>query len=194
MVRLGPARQAGVPLGRLRRAMVWSGLVGLGMAWFLAGSVGALPPSPPPDYSNVVFHDVREDFIAEFPLPSREPIERPIVPAPSPNMIVITIMSALPTFAEAKSFVYATLGPTQGACLVDIIHHEDGTWDPHRWSTTGSGAYGIPQALPGSKMAWAGADWRDNRITQIRWMIHYVNGRYGSACSAAAFRNRNGWY
>lgn len=57
-----------------------------------------------------------------------------------------------------------------------------------------SGAYGIPQALPGSKMASAGADWQTNPITQIRWMDSYVNGRYGGWAQAVAFWQTNHWY
>ncbi len=57
-----------------------------------------------------------------------------------------------------------------------------------------SSAYGIPQALPGSKMASAGADWATNPVTQIRWGLGYIADRYGSPCSAWSFKNGNGWY
>ena len=57
-----------------------------------------------------------------------------------------------------------------------------------------SGAYGIPQALPGSKMASAGADWETNPVTQIRWMISYVNGRYGGWAGAMSYWNSHGNY
>lgn len=57
-----------------------------------------------------------------------------------------------------------------------------------------SGAYGIPQALPGSKMASAGADWQTNPVTQIRWMIGYVNGRYGGWSQAMDFWWAHGHY
>lgn len=57
-----------------------------------------------------------------------------------------------------------------------------------------SGAYGIPQALPGSKMASAGADWRTNPVTQIRWMISYVNGRYGGWSQAMNYWWAHGNY
>lgn len=57
-----------------------------------------------------------------------------------------------------------------------------------------SGAYGIPQALPGSKMAWAGADWRMNPVTQVKWGLHYISGRYGTACSAWRHFQEKGWY
>lgn len=57
-----------------------------------------------------------------------------------------------------------------------------------------SDAYGIPQALPGSKMASAGADWQSNPVTQIRWMVSYVNGRYGGWAGAVAHSRSHGWY
>jgi hypothetical protein len=57
-----------------------------------------------------------------------------------------------------------------------------------------SGAYGIPQALPGSKMATAGADWQTNPATQIKWGLGYIQSRYGTPCSAWAFEEANGFY
>ena len=57
-----------------------------------------------------------------------------------------------------------------------------------------SGAYGIPQALPGSKMASAGADWQTNPITQLKWMNSYVIGRYKSWQGAYEHKKRTGWY
>ena len=53
-----------------------------------------------------------------------------------------------------------------------------------------SGAYGIPQALPASKMATAGADWRTNPATQVRWGLHYIAMRYGNPCNAWAHWKR----
>ena len=57
-----------------------------------------------------------------------------------------------------------------------------------------SSAYGIPQALPGSKMASEGADWATNPVTQIRWGLVYIRDRYGSPCSALSFKQGRGWY
>jgi hypothetical protein len=66
------------------------------------------------------------------------------------------------------------------------------------WRTTAknpsSGAYGIPQALPASKMASAGGDWRTNPATQIKWGLSYIASRYGSPSSAWAHSQRTGWY
>ena len=57
-----------------------------------------------------------------------------------------------------------------------------------------SGAYGIPQALPGSEMSSAGADWQTDAATQIRWGLTYIQGRYGSPCGAWAHEEADGWY
>jgi hypothetical protein len=57
-----------------------------------------------------------------------------------------------------------------------------------------SGAYGIPQALPGSKMASAGPRWRTSARTQIRWGMRYIRSRYGSPRSAWRHANATGWY
>ena len=72
-------------------------------------------------------------------------------------------------------------------------------WDGEsNWSTTatnpGSGAYGIPQALPGSKMASAGALWKTSAKVQITWGLRYIKQRYGSPIKALAFKNANGYY
>lgn len=82
--------------------------------------------------------------------------------------------------------------PAVDSCL-DAILQREGGYNPHAYNAS-SGAYGGPQALPGSKMASAGADWRDNIWTQIRWMVSYVNGRYGGSCAALDAWNRQGWY
>jgi colicin import membrane protein len=65
------------------------------------------------------------------------------------------------------------------------------------WSTSAansSGAYGIPQALPGSKMASAGSDWQTNPATQISWGLSYIKGRYGSPSAAWSFWQSHSWY
>lgn len=78
------------------------------------------------------------------------------------------------------------------SCTATILSREGGM-NPYATNPT-SGAYGGPQALPGYKMASAGSDWRTNIWTQIKWMLGYMNGRYGSPCGALAFWNANGYY
>lgn len=80
----------------------------------------------------------------------------------------------------------------QWNCLERLWTKESG-WN-HLAANRSSGAYGIPQALPGTKMATAGADWRINPATQIRWGLGYVGGRYGTPCGAWSHFLSRGWY
>lgn len=73
-----------------------------------------------------------------------------------------------------------------------IISHESG-WDYHAVNRS-SGAYGLPQSLPAGKLASAGADWRDNPVTQLRWANNYAVGRYGSWGGAYHFWTVNHWW
>jgi hypothetical protein len=81
---------------------------------------------------------------------------------------------------------------SQFACLDPLWAHESG------WSVTadnpGTGAYGIPQALPGAKMAGAGPDWQTDAATQIRWGLTYIKELYGSPCAAYEHEQETGWY
>jgi hypothetical protein len=82
-------------------------------------------------------------------------------------------------------------GEDQYSCLVALFNRESG-WRVN--ASNPSGAYGIPQALPGSKMASAGADWQTNPATQITWGLNYIAGRYGTPCGAWAHSQSSGWY
>lgn len=78
-------------------------------------------------------------------------------------------------------------------CLDPLWRAESG-WDHRRPNRGGSGAYGIPQALPGRKMASHGADWPTNPAVQVAWGNDYVRARYGSPCAAWEHFRRRGWY
>jgi hypothetical protein len=80
----------------------------------------------------------------------------------------------------------------QFSCLDSIYVNESG-WDVHA-DNPSSSAYGIPQALPGAKMASAGPRWHDDAATQIRWGLGYIKARYGSPCAAWSFKQGHGWY
>ena len=81
---------------------------------------------------------------------------------------------------------------SQFSCLNSLWNRES-RWN-YRAQNPSSGAYGIPQALPGSKMASAGSDWRTNPVTQIEWGLDYIAGRYGTPCGAWAHSQNVGWY
>jgi hypothetical protein len=80
---------------------------------------------------------------------------------------------------------------SQFGCLVNLWDKESG-WNTH--ASNPSGAYGIPQALPGSKMSTAGPDWQNNAHTQITWGLGYIKDRYSSPCGAWAHSESTGWY
>jgi len=123
-------------------------------------------------------------------------------PAPRPTTAkpVAPKPLAVPTSCSHYSGVQRTacaLLPTFGfstsemAALIPMWDRESG------WSYTAanpSGAYGIPQALPGSKMAVYGSDWQTNPATQIKWGLSYIKSRYGTPSAAWAFWQSNGWY
>ena len=80
----------------------------------------------------------------------------------------------------------------QFGCL-DSLWIRESNWNVYADNPTSS-AYGIPQALPGAKMASAGADWATNPVTQIEWGLGYIRDRYGSPCAAWGHSESTGWY
>ena len=102
---------------------------------------------------------------------------------PDPNTAQSTAYSLLASFGFSPQ--------TYFGCLLDLWNRESG-W---RYDAeNASGAYGIPQALPGSKMASAGADWQTDPATQIKWGLGYIKAIYGNPCGAWAFEEANGYY
>ncbi|MCS4483944.1 ubiquitin-like domain-containing protein [Gleimia sp. 6138-11-ORH1] len=83
-------------------------------------------------------------------------------------------------------------GDDQYQCLL-VLWERESNWNPNAQNPS-SGAYGIPQSLPGNKMASAGADWQTNPVTQITWGLGYIQNRYGTPCGALGHSNRVGWY
>jgi hypothetical protein len=83
-------------------------------------------------------------------------------------------------------------GADQFPCL-DALWTKESGWDVHADNPTSS-AYGIPQSLPGEKMATVGADWADNPATQIRWGLGYIKASYGNPCGAWAHSQSYNWY
>jgi hypothetical protein len=82
-------------------------------------------------------------------------------------------------------------GAGQFSCLDTLWTNESG-WETQ--AHNGSGAYGIPQALPGPRMAQTGNDWRTNPVTQIRWGLDYIGQRYGTPCGALDYWRSHRWY
>jgi hypothetical protein len=83
-------------------------------------------------------------------------------------------------------------GDKQHSCLVKLWNRESG-WRTNAHNKS-SGAHGIPQSLPGKKMASMGADWKSNPETQIKWGLKYIKGRYKTPCNALGHSNQHNWY
>jgi hypothetical protein len=113
------------------------------------------------------------------------------IPQPTPTATAPAASGSPRQIAQAMlgSFGWSA---SQFGCLDPLWAHESG------WSVTASnassGAYGIPQAVPGSKMASAGPDWQTNATTQIKWGLQYIKGTYGSPCAAYSHEQSTGWY
>ena len=126
-------------------------------------------------------------------VPAAQPAAQPatgVQPSPTPTAAPPAASGSPQQIAEAMlgSFGWSS---SQFSCLDPLWAHESG------WSVTAAnpdGAYGIPQALPGSKMASAGPDWQTDAATQIRWGLEYIQGTYGSPCAAWAHEQATGWY
>lgn len=134
-------------------------------------------------------------------LASRQPANLPGAPAAGgasgSGPVVAGPPAAPPNPGSAQSIAYNMMSSfgfnprTYFSCLNSIWSRESG-WVYN--AENPSGAYGIPQALPGSKMASAGPDWQTNPATQIRWGLGYIKSTYGDPCSAWAFWQGHGYY
>lgn len=120
-------------------------------------------------------------------------------PPPKPAVVASRGAPAagVPDPGTAKAIAYDMVmargwGQGEYDCLVSLWNKESG-WNVYAHNRS-SGAYGIPQALPGSKMATAGADWATNPATQITWGLGYISGRYGTPCGAWGASQTKGWY
>ena len=103
-----------------------------------------------------------------------------------------TVLAAVPA-GSVQAIAAGIIGDAhQFSCFSEIVKRESG-WN-YTATNASSGAYGLVQALPGSKMATAGADWRTNPATQIKWGLNYMNSRYGSPCGAWSFWQSHHWY
>ncbi|MFD9789842.1 transglycosylase SLT domain-containing protein [Streptomyces sp. NPDC059070] len=106
-------------------------------------------------------------------------------------LATVPAQAAAPTSAKAIA-QQMIKDPAQFAAFNNIVSRESG-WD-HTATNASSGAYGLVQALPASKMASAGSDWKTNPATQIKWGLDYMNSRYGSPVGAWNFWQAHHWY
>ena len=123
---------------------------------------------------------------------SRKKINETEIKTAKKQVEIIGTKVNLPAGSHSDWLSAAGISSSDHGVANAIIGQESG-WRVNATNRS-SGAYGIPQALPGSKMASAGADWQTNPITQLKWMNSYVLGRYGSWQNAYAHKKAKGWY
>ena len=111
-----------------------------------------------------------------------------------PGSAVATLTSADSNVALGQQLAsaYGWGSGAEWTCLDELWTRESG-WRMV-WNYQGSGAYGIPQALPASKMAADGADYMTNPVTQIRWGLSYISSTYNDPCTAWAHEQADSWY
>lgn len=129
--------------------------------------------------------------------PTPTPTPEPVVTESSSSTSSWTPPFVSPDPGTAQAIAYEMVlargwGDDQFACLVALWNRESG-WRVNAYNAS-SGAYGIPQSLPGNKMASVAADWETNPATQITWGLNYIGGRYGNPCGAWGHSESVGWY
>jgi len=128
----------------------------------------------------------------ELPVPTNSGTTKQAPPSSTTPVVVTTSQESL---TQLQQTALSLLGGnvTQYNCLNGVINIESG-WNTYAENAS-SGAYGIPQALPGSKMSVAGSDWQTDPVTQLRWMIDdYIAPVYGTPCNALEHEYKHGWY
>ena len=123
---------------------------------------------------------------------SRKKINETEIKAAKKQVVIVGTKTSLPAGSHTDWMTAAGISASDQGSANAIISQESG-WRVNATNRS-SGAYGIPQALPGSKMASAGSDWQTNPITQLKWMNSYVVGHYGSWQNAYAHKKSKGWY
>jgi hypothetical protein len=128
--------------------------------------------------------------VASQPAASAASFTSPV--APSGNIVLLAAARTPREIARAMLPAFHWSVSNQFRYLSWLWQRESG-WNKYAMNPY-SGAYGIPQALPGSKMASAGPNWRSNASTQIRWGLRYIRARYGSPRRAWNHSQATGWY
>lgn len=143
----------------------------------------------------------RDDLLVESPTPTPTPTPTATSTASSSSSSAASTYvlpaAAAPNPGSAQAIAREMVlargwGDDQYQCLY-LLWQRESNWNVYAQNAS-SGAYGIPQSLPGSKMATAGADWQTNPATQITWGLGYIAGRYGTPCGAWAHSESVGWY
>lgn len=127
------------------------------------------------------------------PAPATEAPAPAAAAAPAPAPAQPVVVSAGGAKGIAQQMVAGKGWSNSEFQCLETLWERESNWN-HLAQNPSSGAYGIPQALPGGKMASHGADWRTNPATQIAWGLDYIQGRYGTPCGALNHSYARGWY
>jgi resuscitation-promoting factor RpfB len=132
------------------------------------------------------------DLYVDGVFAGRTMLSSTVVVSPQSRIIAVGTKAVTPQEIAAQLLAQRGWGSDQMNCLTLLWNHESG-WRINA-TNADSGAYGIPQALPGEKMASAGPDWQTNARTQITWGLNYISGVYGTPCGAWNHELDVNWY
>jgi hypothetical protein len=138
---------------------------------------------------------VSVSFIRRFATSPKKVLTTAAVAAATTGMVLAAApaQAATSQASSAQAVAHRMIpDAAQFRAFSKIVEHESG-WNPSA-TNSASGAYGLVQALPGSKMSTAGSDWKTNAATQIKWGLDYMNSRYGSPAAAWNFWQAHNWY
>lgn len=127
------------------------------------------------------------------PKPTAEVQPKPEPPKEAPKQAEPTPPPVQP-HSDKHDLMRAAGIPEKDWSATDYIVSHESSWRHTRWNMQGSGAYGLCQALPASKMASAGEDYMTNPVTQLKWCHQYAQNRYGGWSGALAFWQTNQWW
>jgi hypothetical protein len=152
-----------------------------------------------PTQALAVAGSVTADALSADTFSSKAPPPKPVAAATNPGSSSSNDsapVAGTPDPGSAQAYAQSKLaaqgmGSDQFSCLVALWNRESG-WNVY--AENPDGAYGIPQALPGSKMSSAGPNWESSYVTQVDWGLGYIEGRYGTPCGAWAQSQSTGWY
>lgn len=166
----------------------------------MAPATGSLASAVDPGVDEPTLADSAQSLVAtgaHASSPRRDAFSVTLPTVAPAAILAIAPRAAAPDPGSAKAIGLALVtargwGQSEYNCLVALWDRES-HWNVYA-QNVGSGAYGIPQAVPGNKMASVAADWRTNPRTQIIWGLNYIQGRYGTPCGAWGHSQSSGWY
>jgi hypothetical protein len=171
-----------------RAAVALAVTAALSSGAILGTSAVAVAAESGPQQSTSVAQADAAQSVSKTVAPTSSPVESSTVKTSSSSS-----SSSSARAAETPQQIAADLVPaSQQDAFAQVISHESG-WDVTATNSS-TGAYGLGQALPGSKMAAYGSDWKTNPEAQIKWALNYMDSRYGSPTAAWSFWQANGWY